>query len=142
MLQHFNGRLLVQILRPVFHLHIDTTPVNITVSTHTHTTTAPLPSNLTSTPSTRACGECFAVLVALQLWGVQWAETEVSIHCTDPVSLQILVHGRSRNQFLLAIARRIWLITAQFDIWLTPSLPDLSMFRGARDVAPPVLDFT
>ena len=70
--------------------------------------------------------------------GAQWLEAELLIHCVDPYKLQLLVHGRSRNDHILDIARAIWLITAQLDIRLTPISNDDSTPRDLLVVRPPV----
>jgi Asp-tRNA(Asn)/Glu-tRNA(Gln) amidotransferase A subunit family amidase len=85
--------------------------------------------------------ECFAVLVALILWGAQWHEAELLLHCKDPLKLNILVHGRSRHETILQIARKIWGITAQYDIVLTPTTHIPSCHAKNLQVAPPIVQF-
>jgi hypothetical protein len=120
MLPTYNGRLLIQLHRPTYHLHIDIHGPTLDVSTYTHITTIPIPLAVATTDHKWAHRECFAVLISLLLWGSQWAQAELCIHCTTPHKLMVLVHGRSRNAAMLDIGRRIWLITAHLDICLNP----------------------
>jgi hypothetical protein len=122
MLPTYNGRLLIQLVRPAHSLYIDVTDNTISVHTHTHTSTAPIPVAVATTDHRWAHRECFAVLVALTLWGSNWREAEVFVHCTDPHKLKVLVHGKSHNEAILHIARHIWSLTALHDIALTPTV--------------------
>ena len=141
LLPHYNGRLLIQLTRPTFHVHIDLHDPTVTIHTDTRTTTATLPRSVATTDHKWAHRECFALLVALQLWGSQWAEAELLIHCVDPDKLRVLVHGRTRNDAILATARRIWYITARQDIRLSPTPLQARLTTHTVAVSPPVLDF-
>jgi hypothetical protein len=139
MLPYYNGRLLIQLSRPNFHVHIDTQDDTVAVYTHTHVCTASIPPTMLTSIQQWAHKECFATLLALRLllWGQQSAETEFILHCTDPAALQVLIHGRSRDTLLLNIARRIWLITARHDIELAPRPHDHTCIRGTCVLQPP-----
>ena len=122
MLPTYNGRLLIQLSRPTADLYIKTDASTVTVFTGTHTSTANIPNIITNNRHSQAPRECFAILLALTLWSPQWAESELLVYCLEPSHLQVLVHGRSRDEAILSIARHIWLITAQQDIIITPLL--------------------
>jgi hypothetical protein len=92
----------------------------VTVLTDTLTSTAPIPNIIANNQRSQAPRECFAILLALNLWSSQWDESELLVYCNDPSHLQVLIHGRSRDDTILSIARQIWLFTAQLDIVITP----------------------
>jgi hypothetical protein len=140
MLPSYNGRLLIQRTRTSHSLYIDIHDPQVTAYTLTHHTTAPIPTLVATTDHKWAHRELFAVLLALTLWAHQWRETNINIYCIDPAKLQVLVHGKSRNDSILAMARRIWLITAGLDIALTPILRVHHVNHGTISVAPPVID--
>jgi hypothetical protein len=119
MLPVYNGRLLIQLQRPIHHLYLYSNSIQFTVCTPSNTTTALFPQGV-ATNNSGSHGDCFAVLWALNLWGIQWSEGELQICCDNPNNLQVLVHGRSRDEAVLGIARDIWLVTARWDIRLTP----------------------
>ena len=121
MLPTYNGRLLIQLTRPTYDLYIDVHDPTVSVHTCTHTTTSTIPTQV----------------VALQLWGAQWQEAELLVHCADPKKLQVLVHGRSRNNMILQISRSIWRVTEQFDICLTPKLCSDNPSHLDKQVVPP-----
>jgi hypothetical protein len=138
MVPSYNGRLLIQLSRPTHHLYIRLHDLDITISTLTHFTTLPIPPSILRPSRGSTHLELFAVLGALTLWGTQWGESELLIHCTDTHRLQILVHGRSRNETLLDISRQIWLITAGSDIFLNP-MPLEDTPQATTWVAPPAI---
>ena len=138
-LPHYNGRLLIQLTRHTYDLHITILDNTVTVRTNTRISTAPIPPSIATNDHKWAHRECYAVLVALLLWGTTWSEAEVIVHCIDPAKLSVLVHGRSRNEFILDIARQIWFVMANNDIQLTPT-PVQDMPSGeAVSVTPPVV---
>jgi hypothetical protein len=140
MLPLYNGRLLIQLTRPTFHLYIDIHDLTVDIHTDTRTTTATIPPTVATTAHRLANRECFAVLVGLVLWGSQWKEAELLIHSIDSAKLLVLVHGRSRNEAVLQLGRRIWLITAVQDIRLTTTNSARPLCQDTLVVPPPVLD--
>jgi hypothetical protein len=139
MLPTYNGRLLIQISRPTHDVYIEVDDPHVTIHTNTQTTTTLLPDRVATTDHRWANRECFAVLVALQLWGAAWREAEVLLHCTDPHKLKVLVHGRSHNDTILHIARKIWRITAEHDISLSPTTNNHPSHATNQVVVPPVM---
>jgi hypothetical protein len=135
MLPAFNGRLLIQLHRPTYHLYLDIHPPHVTIHTLADTATAPLPQHVATNNQGSHCN-CFAVLVALKLWGHLWSEGELLICSPQPQNLQVLVHGRSRDESILATARDIWLFTARWDIRLTPvPLGEFPIYARSTDSA-------
>ena len=122
MLPQYNGRLLIQLSRPVTNLYLDISDSSIVIQTDTLTSTAYIPPTVTNNEQKGAQRECYAILVALHLWGSQWTESELLVYCINPSQLQFLVHGHSRDEAILSMARRIWLFTAAQDIVITPTL--------------------
>ena len=139
MLPTYNGRFLIQLSRPSWDLHLDVSEHTVTVHTDTHTCSATVPLNIITNDYRWAHRECYAILLALTLWGSLWQEAEVVVFCIDPTRLQVLVHGRSRHEAILRIARRIWLLTAAQDICLQPTLLSRPIPTDTRTVAAPDL---
>jgi hypothetical protein len=139
MLPSYNGRLLIQLHRPIHHLYIHIHDPEVTIFTPTHTTTTTIPTSILTQDHKWAHREIFALLMALTLWGTYWCEGELLIFCTDPQKLQVIVHGRSRNDTILNIARQVWLNTAENDIQLTPILTGDLPAYVTISVDPPVI---
>ena len=62
--------------------------------------------------------EMLNVMVALRLWGESWTNATVKVHCDNAAVVSILNSGSSRDPFLAAAARTLWLIKAQYNIKL------------------------
>jgi hypothetical protein len=137
MLPTYNGRLLIQRVRPTVAIYLEVSEYTFTVQTDTLTSTAIIPPSIATNDHKWAHRECYAILVALTLWGSQWTESELLVFCTDPSKLQVLVHGRSHNAAILNIARRIWLITAAHDISITPRLQAVTHHQPTTVVMAP-----
>ena len=60
--------------------------------------------------------EMVNVFVALNLWKQRLAGKSLIIHCDNAAVVSTLNSGRASDQFLVKVARNIWLITATFDI--------------------------
>jgi hypothetical protein len=139
-LPHYNGRQLIQLNRPAYHVHMDIHDPTISIYTLTHSTTATIPDSVATSDHRWANRELYAVLVALLLWGKLWADAEVMVHCRETAKLQVLVHGRSRNDAILEISRRIWRVTAMFDIRLSPAPFELRPSSCTIIIPPPEVD--
>ena len=62
--------------------------------------------------------EMLNVMVALRLWGKLWANSSITVHCDNAAVVSVLNSGSSRNPFLAASARTLWLIKAKYNIKL------------------------
>ena len=62
--------------------------------------------------------EMINVFVALSLWSKRLAGRTLVIHCDNAAVVCTLNSGRAHDQFLLKVARNIWLISAVYDIHL------------------------
>ena len=60
--------------------------------------------------------EMLNLLVALRLWANHWAKSSVYIFCDNMAVVQVASSGKTRDPFLGACIRNIWLITAIHDI--------------------------
>ena len=56
------------------------------------------------------------ILVALRLWARFWASSSVVFHCDNLAVVQVVASGKTKDSFLNACIRNIWLLTAIFDI--------------------------
>ena len=120
-LPHYNGVQLIQAQPPIAHVHISTTPGEVKVVWEEQMSIAPVPSQAATRDHHQAHRQIFGLLLALMLWGAKWDHKELSVHVEDPRSLSVLVHGRTRNMYILELARRVWLFTAHHDIIITPT---------------------
>ena len=59
------------------------------------------------------------MLVALRVWGKLWTSTHVLILCDNEAVVQVMGNSRTKDPFLAACLRSIWLITATHDITIT-----------------------
>ena len=118
----YNGRQLIQLERQCIPLHITIDESTIVIWAHDSKCTARIPESIATQDHRLAHRELYAILVASTIWHRSWTEKEVFIHCADPQKLNIIVHGRTRNMAVLAIARKIWLFAAQWDIKYTPTV--------------------
>ena len=62
--------------------------------------------------------EMLNILVAIRTWGTGWSGKTVLIHCDNEAVVTVLTTGRTKDLTLAAIARNIWLGTAEYDISL------------------------
>ena len=60
--------------------------------------------------------EMFNILLALRSWAKFWAHQSILIHCDNMAVVQVVRLGKSRDDFLSACLRNVWLLAAAFDI--------------------------
>ena len=60
--------------------------------------------------------EMLNILVALRTWGLQWQGKALTIHCDNQAVVSILNTGYTRDLTLAAIARNIFMLTAQLNL--------------------------
>ena len=60
--------------------------------------------------------EMMNIIVALRLWGPLWQHSQVKIFCDNEAVVQVVASSRTKDPFLGACIRNLWLITAIFDI--------------------------
>ena len=60
--------------------------------------------------------EMLNIMVDIQTWGTGWSGKTVLIHCDNEAVVTVLTKGRTKDLTLAAIARHIWLKTAEHDI--------------------------
>ena len=63
--------------------------------------------------------EMVNVIVAFRVWGSQWVNTWVEIFCDNAAVVSVLSTGSSKDPFLAACARTLWLLKAQLNIKTT-----------------------
>ena len=57
-------------------------------------------------------------MVALRTWGSLWSGKTIRIHCDNEAVVTVLSTGKTKDLTLAAIARNVWLSTAEYDICL------------------------
>ena len=60
--------------------------------------------------------ETLNILVALRLFAPYWHRKKVHVKCDNLAAVQVLTSGKTRDPFLAACARNVWLVVAQADI--------------------------
>ena len=60
--------------------------------------------------------EMLNIPVALTVWAPMWQGTEIKIHCDISAVVSVLNNGKTKDTELVAIARNIFIVFAQFDI--------------------------
>ena len=53
--------------------------------------------------------EMLNALIAIRMWAVEWANKTVHMYCDNQAVVQVLNSGKSKDEFLAACARTIWL---------------------------------
>ena len=62
--------------------------------------------------------EMLNIVVALRLWAPEWAHSTVKFFCDNWAVVQVVKTGKTRDAFLGACSRNIWLLAATYDIAL------------------------
>ena len=65
--------------------------------------------------------ETLNILVAVPLFAAYWHRKTVHIKCDNLAAVQVLTSGKTRDPFLGACARNVWMVAAQWDIDVTYS---------------------
>ena len=60
--------------------------------------------------------ETLNILVALRLFAFYWHRKKVHVRCDNLAAVQVLTSGKTRDPFLAACARNVWMVAAQADI--------------------------
>ena len=63
--------------------------------------------------------EMLNVLIALRVWAPHWAQSMVRFSCDNLAVVQVVTSGKTKDSFLNACLRNIWLVTATYDIDLS-----------------------
>ena len=56
------------------------------------------------------------IVVALKVWGENWANKRIQIFCDNRAVVDTLNSGRAKDETLAMCARNIWLLAAMFNI--------------------------
>ena len=60
--------------------------------------------------------EMLNIVIALRAWGKYWKHSQVHIHCDNMAVVQVVTSSRTKDKFLAACIRNIWLISSILDI--------------------------
>lgn len=63
--------------------------------------------------------EMLIVLICFRLWAVEWKNRSICIFCDNVAVVAVLSNGKTKDSYLGACARSIWLLTAKFNINMT-----------------------
>ena len=63
--------------------------------------------------------EMINVLIALRVWAPLWAHFTVRFSCDNLAVVQVVTTSKTKDSFLNACLRNIWLVTASYDIDLS-----------------------
>ena len=58
------------------------------------------------------------IMVALKIFGPFWATKKVLVKCDNQAVVAVLTHSKTRDPFLAACARNVWLLAALYDLEL------------------------
>ena len=89
---------------------------------------APIPQYQNFHPSITHL-EMLNLLIALRLWGSHWAQSSMYIYCDNMAVVQMASSGRTKDLFLGACIRNIWLITATHNIEL-----EIKHIQGSKNI--------
>ena len=62
--------------------------------------------------------EMLNLLVAVRKWKHLWSHSKVKVHCDNMAVVQVVGSGKTRDPYLAACLRNLWLLTATYDIEL------------------------
>ena len=65
--------------------------------------------------------EMLNVIVAFRLWGEEWKDQDMTVFCDNQSVINVLNNGRSRDPFLSACVRTLWLSQAKHNIQVSVS---------------------
>ena len=119
-LPEYNGLSLIHVKRPSADITIAAAIGSLSVQWDVHLCSAPIPPGLLVHFCKDTHITLLTVLVALLLWGHLWQDCKLYIHTHDPHALLVLLHGRTRDPYLLHLARASWMIVARRDILIEP----------------------
>jgi hypothetical protein len=119
-LPHYNGFSLIHTQRTLDHVYLDTSMGLLSTQWSTEICTAPVPQWLARPATTLNYVALFTLLIALELWAPHWDNVQLNVHTDQPQTLDILLHGRSRDDYALHVARAIWHFVATHDILIFP----------------------
>ena len=60
--------------------------------------------------------EMMNLLMALKVWGRQWAGSHILFFCDNAAVVQVVDSGKTRDPLFAACLRNIWMLTATYDI--------------------------
>ena len=60
--------------------------------------------------------EMLNVVVSLRVWSQYWSNNTLLVHSDNIAVVQIINNNKTRNNFLAACMRNLWLIMARFNI--------------------------
>ena len=55
------------------------------------------------------------IVIALRIWAKFWEHSQMHIHCDNMVVVQVVSSSKTKDKFLAASIRNIWLISSIFD---------------------------
>ena len=112
----FNGRAkFTDFGKPSVQLHVDACLEGIAAISGNKVYHKLIPQVYKSTLST-VHFEMVNVVVAFRVWGKLWTNKWVEIFCDNAAVVSVLSSGSSKDPFLCACARTLWMIKAQLNI--------------------------
>ena len=96
-------------------LHIDACLTGVGGVWNSRVYAAPIPTFVGLNPSIVHL-EMINVLIALRVWAPLWAQSTVKFSCDNLAVVQVVTSGKTKDSFLNACLRNIWLVTATHDI--------------------------
>ena len=73
--------------------------------------------------------EMLNIVIALHVWGKYWKHSSVMVYCDNEACVQVVVTSRTKDPFLGACIRNIWLLMAYYDISL-----NISHIKGKNNI--------
>ena len=61
------------------------------------------------------------MVVTLKVWAASWANKCIHIYCDNHAVVDVLTYRNTRDQMLAMAARKVWLLTAMFNLDLVVS---------------------
>ena len=78
--------------------------------------------------------EMLNLLVAIRKWKHCWSHSKVKVHCNNMAIVQVVGSGKTKDPYLAACLRNLWLLTATYDIELV-----IEHIQGKKNVVADLL---
>ena len=121
-LANCNGVYMMQPLPPPSHaINADACPIGGGGIFNGNCYFTRFPESVMSEPLSICHKEMINCLISLKLWAHLMPHSAVTLYCDNKVTVDVLTSARSRDPFLLKVAREIWLISAKHNLYILPA---------------------
>ena len=119
-LTNYNGKVVMDISRPSMEVFVDASLAGVGAKWNENVNASNYPNKFANN-LTIVHFEVVNILVALRLWAQCWSHKKIQIFCDSLAVVNALNSGHIQDEFIMACARTLWAIAAEYDIQLVYS---------------------